>query len=64
MKLSVGKQNVRFTISKLRGWHEPVKIEIGSVEIPEPGVYSVVLSVANRRGYKGINMWSIDFLRE
>ncbi len=64
MKLVVGGETVRFLIPRLKGWYKPVRVPIGTVRIPTPGVYPVTLAVAARRGYRGINMWQIDFERE
>ena len=59
--LTVGRQKIPFSLPTLKGWYEPVRVPIGSVRIPKPGVYTVVLSVAKKKDYKGINMWRIDF---
>ncbi len=64
MKLVVGGETVRFLIPRLKGWYKPVRVPIGTVRIPTPGVYPVTLAVAAPRGYRGINMWQIDFERE
>ena len=60
MKLTVGEQTVRFTIKDPKGWYDPVTVQLGTIKIPEPSIYTVVLSVAEPKGYQGINMWHID----
>jgi hexosaminidase len=60
MKLSVGKESVRFAIENPKGWYEPISVEMGRITIPSSGTYTVILSVAEPKGYEGINMWHID----
>jgi len=63
MKLTVDDKEILFTIPKLKGWNDPMKVEIGSITIAEDaGTHKVVLSVSNPEGYKGINMWRIDWV--
>lgn len=63
MKIDVGETPVRFSIPATKTWTDPVTVDMGTVELTGPDIYPVTLSVITWRGFKGVNMWGIEFER-
>jgi hypothetical protein len=64
MRLSVGGKTLRFKTPATGGWARRRNVGIGEVEIASPGTRRVVLAVDKAKGFKGLNVWRIDFKRE